>query len=144
MIDSLRKIADCQFKTFLTPQITTSFIFFSDTSRCSSLSFGLAIKRWGTPSLQLSELSSQRSQNAWQSPIFCTSPPAGHYLPVQENFLSFFPSLPVQTEPANYVADKLLSKREPDKCRKYAGCHPVLTPGNSLSFAHMAYAIGLK
>ena len=36
---------------------------------CSSLSFGLTLKRRGTPSLQLSELSSQRSQNAWQSPI---------------------------------------------------------------------------
>ena len=60
--------------------------------------------------------------------------------PVQENFLSFFPSLPVQTGSTNYAADKVLSKCEPDECRKYAGCHPVLTPGNSLSFAHMAYA----
>ena len=68
VIDSLRKIADGQFKSFLTPLITTRLIF-SNTSHCSPLSFGLALKRWGTPSLQLLELASQRSQNAWQSPI---------------------------------------------------------------------------
>ena len=56
-------------------------------------------------------------------------PPASNFLPVQENFLSFFPSLPVQTGPMRYAADKLLSKCEPNKCRKYAGCHPVLSPG---------------
>ena len=35
----------------------------------------------------------------------------------------------VPPPPANYAADKLLSKHEPDKCRKYGCCHPVLTPG---------------
>ena len=61
-------------------------------------------------------------------PYSVPPPPASHYLPVQENFLSFFPSLPVQTGSANYAVDKLLSKCEPDECRKYSGCQPVLTP----------------
>ena len=77
-------------------------------------------------------------------PYSVPPPPAGHYLPVQENFLSFFPNLPVQTGSVNYAADKLLSKHEPDECHKYVGCHPVLTPGNSLSVDYMAYAKGLK
>ena len=56
-------------------------------------------------------------------------PSSNHYLPVQENPLSFFPSLPLLTGNANYASDKTTSKRASDDCRKYASHHPNLTPG---------------
>ena len=66
-------------------------------------------------------------------PYSVPPPPAGHYFPVQENFLSLFPSLPVQTGPVNYAADKLLSKHEPVECHKYAGCHLAEEVGHKKS-----------
>lgn len=56
-------------------------------------------------------------------------PLSNHYLPVQENSLSFFPSLPLLVGDANYASDKTTVKRASDDCRKYASHHPNLTPG---------------
>ena len=126
VIDSLRKIADGQFKSSLTPPFTTSLIFFSVPLLISFLqSFPKDVGNTISPIVRavITEIT-----ECMAKPYSVPPPPASHYLPVQENFLSFFPSLPVQTGSANYAADKLLSNCEPDKCRKYAGCHPVLIP----------------
>lgn len=62
-------------------------------------------------------------------PSTIPQPSSDHYHPPEENKLSFFPNLPSLTGPANYAADKLQAKCGSDECRKYTGCHPVLTPG---------------
>ena len=54
---------------------------------------------------------------------------SNHYLPIQENPLSFFSSLSLLIGKANYVADKTAAKQASDDCRKYASHHPNLTPG---------------
>ena len=63
------------------------------------------------------------------APSFIPLPSTNHYLPIQENPLSFFPSLPLLTGNANYVSDKTAAKRASDECRKYTSHHPNLTPG---------------
>ena len=63
------------------------------------------------------------------APPIIQLPSTDHYLPIQENPLSYFPSLPLLTGNANYVSDKTAAKRASDECRKYASHHPNLTPG---------------
>ena len=121
----------------MTPPITRSLIF-SDTSHYSPLSFlGNTI----SPIVRavITDITACMAK-----PFSVPPPPASHYLPVQENFLSFFPSLPVQTGPAHYAADKFLSRHESDECRKYAGCHLVLTPGIFITFCTHGTCYGFK
>ena len=113
----------------------------SSASCCSSLSFGLALKRWETPSLQLSELSSQRSQNAWQSPPFTSSRSLS-------SSSRKFPKLLSKLTCANWICElcswqaslKTWVWRMLQVCWLSSSAYP----GNSLSVAHMAYAKGLK
>ena len=63
------------------------------------------------------------------APSTIPMPSSNHYLPVQENSLSFFPNLPLLIGNANYASNKTTAKQAPDDCRKYASHHPNLTPG---------------
>ena len=56
-------------------------------------------------------------------------PSSSHYLPPQEDPLSFFPNLPALVGKGNYAADHCTAKCTSDECHKYPGFHPVLTPG---------------
>lgn len=74
-------------------------------------------------------------------PFLIPKPDSSFYLTPSERALSFFPALPVLTGPANYAADKELTKQASDECRKYAGSHPVLTP---LYFVLTKYVMDMR
>jgi len=56
-------------------------------------------------------------------------PTLSHYLPPQQDELSFFPNLPPLVGHGNYSANSYQPKPNVDECRKYSESHPVLTPG---------------
>lgn len=55
--------------------------------------------------------------------------PLTHYLPMQPNSWSFFPSLPVVRGAGNYYADQKSLLSDEDSCRKASYGHPHLTLG---------------
>ena len=63
------------------------------------------------------------------APNSMPEPSSCHYLPPQEDSLSFFPNLPALVGRGNYAIDHLNIKSTSDECHKYPDSHPVLTPG---------------
>ena len=51
------------------------------------------------------------------APSTIPMPSSNHYLPVQENSLSFFPNLPLLIGNANYASNKTTAKQAPDDCK---------------------------
>ena len=143
MIDSLRKIADDQLNILGSVNHSKLDLLQQHVSLLTSFLRPCPKEVRNTISPLVRAVITDITE-CMAKPYSVPPPPAGHYLPVQENFLSFFPSLPVQTGPANYAAGKLLSKREPDKCCKYAGRHQVLIPGIFTIFCSHGICLGLK
>jgi len=77
-------------------------------------------------------------------PFEIVEPSPCHYHPVEDSCLSFCPNLPKIIGHADYAADSTLSKCEPNECRKYAGHHPVLTPGISTTFCPHGICYGFE
>ena len=78
------------------------------------------------------------------APNTMPQPSSSHYLPPQEDSLSFFPNLPALVGEGNYAADHCTTKCTSDECHKYPGFHPVLTPGIFTIYCHHGICYGFQ
>ena len=77
------------------------------------------------------------------APITMPQPSSSHYLPPQEDSLSFLPNLPALIGKGNHAADHCTTKCTSDEYHKYPCFHPILTPGIFTIYCHHGICYGL-
>ena len=73
-----------------------------------------------------------------------SSAPDNFLAPLDEDYLSGFPSLPLVRRVRNYAADLKLHKEDLDSCRKFSSSHLVLTLGIFTLFCSYGVCYGFQ